>query len=188
MEKMKDIDIRKPLIEKIIRQNKSHNYRIIPEMSICDGFSRVDIAVANGKLCGYEIKSDADTLDRLPQQQEFYNKTFDKMYIVVGPKYQSIIETLVPDWWGIYVANYNKSGNIYFKQIRKAHVNKNISAEALLELLWKDEISTLLKNNQIKGISSKNRRMLRKIAIENLSLRKIKEYTRETLKLREDWR
>lgn len=165
-----------------------HDFRIIPEMAVCDGFSRVDIAVANGKLCGYEIKSDADTLERLPQQQEFYNKTFDKMFIVVGPKYESVIESYIPEWWGIYVAYYDKKNNIKIKTQKKAHINKNLCAESLLELLWRDEIVTLLKINGFNGLSSKNRRILRQIAIENLSLSQIKNYTRETLKRREDWR
>ena len=188
MEKMRDIDIREPLMKKLIKQNMEHDFRIIPEMAVCDGFSRVDIAVANGKLCGYEIKSDADTLERLPQQQEFYNKTFDKMFIVVGPKYESVIESYIPEWWGIYVAYYDKKNNIKIKTQKKAHINKNLCAESLLELLWRDEIVTLLKINGFNGLSSKNRRILRQIAIENLSLSQIKNYTRETLKRREDWR
>lgn len=185
---MKDIDIREPLIEKIVKLNEGHDYRIIPEMAVCDGLSRVDIAVANGKLYGYEIKSDADTLERLPQQQEFYNKTFDKVFIVVGTKYESVIEEFIPDWWGIYVAYYDKRQNVLFKQKKKGRKNRTISAESLLELLWREEVENLLKKHNFKGLSGKNRRILRQIASDNLSLREIKEYTRETLKQRKDWR
>ena len=188
MSSMKDIDIREPFIEKIIKINEGHDYRIIPEMAVCDGMSRVDIAVANGSLYGYEIKSDADTLDRLPQQQEFYNKTFDKVYIVVGIKYESIIEEFIPDWWGIYVAYYDKKKNVMFKQKKRGRKNSDVNAESLLELLWRDEIENLLKNKGFKGLSSKNRRILRKIALDNLTLKEIKDYTRETLKIRKDWR
>ena len=116
MNKLKDNDIRIPLIKMLIAQNEGHDYRIIPEMAVCDGLSRVDIAVANGKLCGYEIKSDADTLERLDSQQKYYNQTFDKVYIVVGKKYENIISDYIPDWWGIYIAYYNKQCNVYFKE------------------------------------------------------------------------
>lgn len=188
MNNMKDIDIREPLIEKLIKLNEGHNYRIIQEMAICDGLSRVDIAVANGKLYGYEIKSDADTLDRLPQQQEFYNKTFDKVFIVVGSKYKSIIQEYIPDWWGVYVAYYDKEENILFKLKKRGRKNNGISAESLLELLWRDEIENLLKLHGFKGLSGKNRRILRQIALNNLSLKIIRDYARETLKTRKDWR
>lgn len=185
---MKDIDIRKPLIEKIAQWNEGHNYRIIPEMAVCDGLSRVDIAVANGNLYGYEIKSDADTLERLPLQQEFYNKTFDKVFIVVGTKYQSVIEQYIPDWWGVYIASYDRNQNVCFKQKKRGRKNNAISAEALLELLWREEIESLLKQHGFKGLSGKNRRILRRMAAESLSLKEIRNYTRETLKQRKDWR
>lgn len=188
MPKMKDVDIRKPLIEKLIAQNEGHDYRIIPEMAICDGKSRVDIAVANGKLCGYEIKSDADTLERLSSQQNYYDKTFDKMYIVVGQKYEDIIGEHIPDWWGIYIAYYDKNNSISFKEKKRGRLNKKICSESLLELLWREELEQFLKNNGFRSLSGKNRRILRKMVVENISPKVIKDYTRETLKKREEWR
>lgn len=188
MQKMRDIDIRGPLIQKLNIQNNGHDYKIIPEMTICDGMSRVDVAVANGNLCGYEIKSDADTLERLESQKEYYNKTFDKVFIVVGEKYQGIILDYVPDWWGVYIAYYDKNNNVCFKEKKRGRKNRNISAESLLELLWRDEIEKLLKEHGFKSLSKKNRRVLRKIAMENIPLSTIRNYTRESLKNREKWR
>ena len=188
MKVLRDIDIREPLIERLNAQNAGHNYRVISEMGICDGLSRIDVAVANGRLCGYEIKSDADTLDRLPAQQEYYNKTFDKVTIVVGEKYKEQITQYVPDWWGIYVAQHKKSGKVILTEKRRGRQNKSVTAEALLELLWKEELDTLLKTHGLKGVSGKNRRILRKIAAEKLKLSEIKEFTRETLKERKAWR
>ena len=59
---LKDNDIRVTLIDELNRINAQHDYRIIEELAVCDGEARVDVAVANGRLCGCEIKSDADTL------------------------------------------------------------------------------------------------------------------------------
>lgn len=188
MLRMKDIDIRKPLLQKLDSQNQGHSYKIIPEMAVCDGISRVDVAVANGNLYGYEIKSDADTLDRLASQQECYNKTFDKVFIVVGPKYQDIISQYIPDWWGIYVAYYTKENQIELKERKRGRKNREVSSEALLELLWRDELEILLKQHGIKSLSGKNRRILRKLAIEKIAFDDIRNYTRETLKTRKEWR
>lgn len=188
MQRMRDVDIRNPLLVKLECQNAGHDYRIIPEMAVCDGLSRVDIAVANGSLYGYEIKSDADTLERLPLQAEYYNKTFDKVFIVVGEKYRNAIENYVPDWWGIYIASYNKRNNVEIKEIRRAKKNHEVCAEALLELLWREEVEGLLKSQGFKSLSGKNRRVLRKMAINNISLPIIRDYTRESVKQRKEWR
>lgn len=185
---LNDKKIREVLIEKLNRVNLGHEFRIINELGICDGNARVDIALANGRLCGYEIKSDMDTLERLPGQVEAYNKTFDKITIVVGNKFKDRIENYVPEFWGIEVAYINKFGNISIKKLRSAKPNKNIESKALLELLWREELKILLLNHGIKGISNINKRKLRDIAIETIPLKDIKSFTLETIKSREGWR
>lgn len=185
---LKDKDIRIALVEEIIKLNKNNNYRIVEELAVCDGDARVDVALINGKLCGYEIKSDRDTLERLPNQVNAYNKTFDMITIVVGEKYQDTILEEVPSWWGIKVAYKNKSDKVNIKDIRIADLNKEVDVHSILELLWKDEILNLLKYKGIKGLSNKNRRKLRDIAVKTISPYELKEYTREILKTREGWR
>ena len=184
---LKDNDIRVTLIDELNRINAQHDYRIIEELAVCDGNARVDVAVANGRLCGYEIKSDADTLERLSLQQQCYDKTFDTVSIVVGKKFKDSIEECIPNYWGIYVV-YEYAGNCKIERKRAAKVNKNIEANSLLQLLWKEEIIKLLRNAGIKGISGKNRRLLRQIVIDNFTLKEIRDYTRETIKSRQNWR
>jgi hypothetical protein len=185
---LKDKDIRTILIKEITKSNRGNDYRLVEELAVCDGDARVDIALINGKLCGYEIKSDRDTLGRLPKQVKAYNRTFDIMTIVVGEKYREMIEEKVPSWWGIKVAYKDNSNKVYIENIRPASFNDDVDARSVLELLWRDEILELLKNKGIRGLSNKNRRMLRDIAIETIPPSEIKEYTREILKIREDWR
>lgn len=188
---LKDFEIRQALIRQIEKENQRHknsSYRIIEELSVCDGEARVDIAVANGRLCGYEIKSDADTFDRLPNQISCYNTTFDKMTIVVGKKYTDKVKDVVPEWWGIKIAYINKFGNVSITNIRSPKVNKELNAYRLTQLLWKEEMLNILKENNIKGISNKSRYRLREIASEQISLNEIKDYVRDTIKARTNWR
>ena len=185
---LKDFEIREALIKKLQKQNASHNHRIVSELAICDGNARADVVVANGKLCGYEIKSDVDSLNRLNSQMNAYNSTFDRNYLVVGEKYIYIAEKVIPPWWGIYLASRNKKGHITLTQKRNAYANKFVKSESLLELLWKDELVTLLSKHGFKGISKKNKRALRKLITDNLPLKLIKEFTIETIKRRENWR
>ena len=48
----------------------------VNELGLNHGRFRADIAVMNGKLVGYEIKTDQDTLVRLPAQIDGYNEVF----------------------------------------------------------------------------------------------------------------
>ena len=68
---------------------------IVEELGIRQGAARVDVAVVNGSLHGYEIKSARDTLERLPKQSELYSSVFDTITLVtaenhlMGPKCDS---------------------------------------------------------------------------------------------------
>jgi hypothetical protein len=183
-----DFDIRAKLIEKINKENSGTKYRVIEELVICDGLARADIAVANGILHGYEIKSDHDSLERLSNQIGCYDKTFDKITIVVGTKYADKIQDYVPKHWGIEVAYLNRYENISIKRIRACKVNKQISLTNLLDLLWNPEIKSYLKEYRIRGYSNKDRAGLKEMAINNIPFKNLRDYTRETLKTRTGWR
>ena len=185
---LKDVDIRIAMLDYLHRSNPGKGVRIISEFGICDGFSRADIAVAGKELCGYEIKSDADDLARLPFQVDFYGKTFDKAAIVVGKQYIDSIAKNVPWWWGIYYAERSAEGRVIIYEVRAGARNRNVDTMALLELLWRDELYTLLKQNSVKGISGKNRRILRQMALENINADVIKSYVLNTIKTRKNWR
>ena len=186
---LNDKDIRDVLIEKLTKSNKNHDYRIINELGLCDGEARADIAGANGKLCGYEIKSDRDTLERLSNQIKAYNATFDRITIVVGEKFEHKILSIVPEFWGVEVAYMNRFGRVSIKKVRTPTQNTTIEGESLLELLWKDELKNLLIQQGIdKGLSGKNKKTLKEMAIKNVSFKVIRNYTRETLKSRQGWR
>lgn len=185
---LKDIDIRIALIKKLSDINRNHNYRIIEEMSVCDGQARVDVAVANGRLCGYEIKSDADTLERLPTQKVFYDKTFDTITIAVGQKYIDVIAEYIPEHWGIYEARISKHNKISLALVRRPRKNKDVDIMSLLDLMWKDEIVQLLQENNIKCSSRKSKQQLCDDVIQSISFEKIRNFTRETLKTRQHWR
>jgi hypothetical protein len=51
---------------------------LIEELGLRRGLVRVDIAVVNGLLHGYEIKSDRDSLRRLAKQVDVYSAVLDR--------------------------------------------------------------------------------------------------------------
>lgn len=78
--------------------------RIVEEMGVWSGTVRIDMAVINGEITGIELKSDCDTLDRLPFQAQVYSKVFDRIIIVVGEKHAEKAFDSVPSWWGFTTA------------------------------------------------------------------------------------
>ena len=124
----------------------------------------------------------------MPFQVDFYSKTFDRASVVVGKQYIDGIEKNVPIWWGIYLAERNEAERVTIKEVRAPAKNPSFSPMALLELLWRDELYALLKQNGVTGISGKNRRILRQMAVEKLDANVIKSYVLTTIKTRKNWR
>src|SRR4051812_39679450 len=98
-----DLKIRQTLIEYVGQQYADHPAKIIEEFSVCDGAARVDLAAINGVMHGFEIKSDLDSLTRLPHQMELYSSVFDKITLVVGTTHLYHAFHMIPDWWGVIV-------------------------------------------------------------------------------------
>jgi hypothetical protein len=70
---MRDRDVREAVLERLAAEHAGDaDTHIVQEMGVWSGVARIDIAVINGELCGYELKSDRDTLERLPRQMEYY--------------------------------------------------------------------------------------------------------------------
>jgi hypothetical protein len=66
---MRDSDVRRAVKSWLAAEYAfDDDTRIVEEMGVWSGSVRIDIAIINGSLSGYELKSDRDTLDRLPHQ------------------------------------------------------------------------------------------------------------------------
>ena len=77
-----DRDIRKALLESLRSEHaEDPSTLILQELAVCDGSARVDVAVLNGSLAGFEIKSERDSLNRLESQIENYARCFDSLTI-----------------------------------------------------------------------------------------------------------
>lgn len=186
---MYDRNIRTALKKRLILYHDAEpNTLILDELGVCKGTSRVDIAVVNGLLTGYEIKGDFDTLTRLPLQSVAYGRVFDKVTIVAGSLHVEKVMEAVPDWWGIEVVTGDSSG-MEFTTVREGELNHNVDPYALSQLLWRDEVlETLCERGLDKGVKSKPREILWKRLADSVSLDEIGELVRMRLKMRTDWR
>lgn len=185
---MKDIDIRQELHSNYLSHFAyDSNARIIDELGLCQGSFKIDVAVINGSLVGYEIKSEQDTLYRLDAQMNAYNKVFDYINIIVNDKHLKAIEDKVPIYWGI-ISVKKFGGDLKLITERKAERNTNTNAFELCQLLWKEEALDLLRIEKLdKGMKSKSRKEIWEKISTCLSKDKINEYVRIYIKKR-TWR
>lgn len=172
------------------RHARDKKVKIIEELGIWHGKSRIDIAVINGIMHGYEIKSDQDTLQRLPEQINIFNSVFNKITLVVGKKHLYEAIKIVPEWWGIMLAktnNYNNSVKFYL--IRKEEFNKEQDGVSVAKFLWKSEaIRILEKNGKANGFYSKPRKLIYEKVAEVLDQKNLNKEVRETIFFRTNWR
>lgn len=184
------------LIRSALKKNLENIYvkdihaKIIEELGITHGAARIDIAVVNGILHGYELKSDLDTLCRLPEQIRIYNSVLDKITLVVGKNHLHEAIKIIPDWWGIVIAKIvNPSGVVSFYDIREANENPLRDSVAIAKLLWRVEALNILeKNQQAKDVRSKPRREIYERLAMVLDQSTLRAEVREHLLFRVNWR
>jgi hypothetical protein len=185
-----DITIRHALIKFLHNKHlKDKKVRIFEELGVKNGHGRIDIAVINGIIHGYEIKSDQDTLQRLPEQIKLFSSVFDKMTLVVGKTHLYNAIKIIPDWWGIVTAKNNENNSIRFNTIREPGVNNNQSKVSVAQLLWKQEAIKILEEiNEATGLYSKPRNIIYETISKKISKKVLNKKVREILFFREDWR
>lgn len=186
-----DSDIRKALVNLLrsMPDFMSDDTLVIHELDVCGGVSRIDLAVINGKLHGFEIKSERDNLERLPLQMENYNRIFNTMTIVTTHKHIDGVMSIIPDWWGVVIAE-DSDNDVSLYVEHEPSFNPNIDKFRLAQLLWRDELLELLveKLGSTKGLRSKTRRELARLVSQYLDLDELESSVRITLKGRPDWK
>lgn len=190
MRKTTDQDIRKALLEKVISEHVTNpDTLVIEELGLDRGSCRVDVAVVNGHLHGYEIKSASDTLDRLPGQEATYSKVLDRASLVVSENHIDKAIPLIPDWWGVRAVSVGPRGAVNIRLVRPSNLNPSICPESLAGLLWRDELVALLVEADVqKKALRANRSELCKIVASKIPLRSLRSHVRACLKSRTTWR
>jgi len=164
--------------------------KIFEEFGVQHGIARIDIAIINDIIHGYEIKSDKDTLDRLSKQMNEYNAVFDKITLIVGRRYLYSAINMIPDWWGIKVAKIDNKNKVVFYNIREAEKNPEQIGIYIARLLWREEALRILEEkNKAKGFRSKSRDLIYKRLVSILDIETLKEQVKYTLLFsRKNWR
>lgn len=185
-----DADIRSALHAKRLRRAKSHpDTLVIDELGLAHARSRIDVAVINGCIHGYEIKSAKDNLDRFAVQIDIYRQTLQKLTLVVAPKHVADIMSRAPEWCGVIAAEPGPRGGINFQVLRNAAANPEINPVMMAHLLWRDEVIEILEQ---AGYTPKDlrrpRKQLYEMLCEAMTLREITASIRAFMAQRQTWR
>ncbi len=190
---MRDAEIKRALRAGPLRAYRDDpETRIVEELGLFQGFSRIDVAVINGSLHGFEIKSECDSLRRLPNQIAAYGAIFDTLTAVVSPKHLRGVVRLLPPWWGVLVVRASGSPQAcpQWECVRSAVQNQTADITALVQLLWRDEAAGLLVAHGVKPSSLvfKPRRLLWKELCSAVPETELRAEIRTMLKVRPHWR
>lgn len=189
---MRDSDVRRAVLSWLEGEHahEREHTRIVEEMGVWSGSVRIDVAVINGSLSGYELKSDRDTLERLPFQRDLYGRVFDFVHLIVGTRHAKEAVALVPEWWGIHVATMC-NGVVELHPDLNHVAKRNPSPEPYLvaQLLWKDEALRVLEAFDLaKGWRSKRIKLIHQRLAAELPFDELQEHVRAALKARPlDW-
>lgn len=180
---MRDTDVRQAVRSYLSELHKDDDTtKVVEEMGLWAGTVRIDIAVINGELSGFELKSDRDTLERLPAQADIYSRVFDRVTLVAGARHLEKSMALVPVWWGVIGADW-LDGHVELRQVRSETQNPGIEAYFVAELLWKEEAVALLEEYDLaKGWRSKPIREVHMRLAAELAIDDLRDGVRQALK------
>lgn len=183
-----DIDIRLALDERLQRKHGNDpNVLIRHELGVDMGNRRIDLAVLNGHLAGWEIKSDRDTLLRLPEQADAFSKVMDYLTIVTTAKYLDRCAEMLPKTWGLQEAIKGPRG-VRIVNRRAPRLNRHTDSFAIAQLLWREEALEELKlRGEARGLSSKPRYTIWQRLSEVVPKKELRSIVLSRLKRRQEW-
>jgi hypothetical protein len=183
---VRDADIRQILSAHLREQHCSDASTVFrDELGICAGKARVDFAVINGELSGYEIKSDQDSLGRLPRQVESYSRVLDRATLVTTERHLERASRIIPEWWGIILTPSNSTK---LQVLRESELSPNLDAFSIAQLLWRDEALQELKiRGAARGLSNRARHYVWRALIAEIEIDELRVITRRQLTERLPW-
>ena len=185
-----DPEIREALHRKTLRGlHGRSDTLVIDELGLAHAKARIDVAVINGCVHGFEIKSASDNLARLPQQLALYEECLEKLTIVCAERHVVAVRGLAPRWCGILEVKKGPRGGIEFAELRKAIKNPHVQAHRLAHLLWRSEAVALLSRlNAPSEVLRAPRKTLYETLAAMLSVEEITAFIKELMVSRPDWR
>lgn len=109
-----------------------------------------DVVILNGTSTVYEIKSEYDSLDRLPNQIKAYSECFDNIYVVTHSSHINGLNNILPSYVGIIELTQRYT----LRTIKKASSNRDkVNPISIFDSLRRDEYLKII-NYHFGGLPS----------------------------------
>lgn len=181
-----DPEIRKLLLPELSSHHDGGQNLVIEELGLNRGDARIDVALVNGALSGYEIKSERDSLRRLKNQICIYSQVLDFVTVVAATRHLSPLERWLPSWWGITVVDPKSRA---LRVVRPAEQNQCIRPASLVQLLWRKEALKFLErigSGILRQRATKSQ--IWSQILNTASVDEIRTEVRSALASRQNWR
>jgi hypothetical protein len=132
---MDENGIKAAVLTRIRRDARGNTLPVVTSEFLLNGTGiRADLAVLDGCFYGVEIKSEADTLKRLPSQMEGYARYFDRTLLIVAAKHLHGLRGI-----NLHGAEVWRQEELTDWQLHAAGEQRRISGHWLQHLLTADE-------------------------------------------------
>lgn len=185
---MRDTDVRPALVGAIARQMGQRRHVLVPEVDIRWSIpARLDALLVSNRICGFEIKSDVDSLTRLPRQVEAYGAVVERAVLVVGERHLAAARELVPDWWNIWAARW-QDDTVRIRKARGGRLNPSLSALAVTSFMTREDLVAALRSRGRARLSAYSVDDLREHLTSEAGAQQTIKLARTSMLARPDWR
>lgn len=175
-------DIKLAVIAHLERTSALQDGVVINELPVANWSRRADLAVANGKLQAFEIKSDFDSLRRLDGQIALFATRFDKVVLVTTNRFISSALERLPAFVEIWEAS-RQGQEVRLRVVRRGQTREIKSRHILSSYLQKSEIASFIRSTGNVVPQNASRDEMEKI-LETLPVSKLRLYVLSRLKQR----
>jgi hypothetical protein len=155
---------------------------VINELPVANWSRRADLAVANGKLQAFEIKSDFDSLRRLDAQIALFATRFDKVVVVTTSRFLSSALERLPPFVEIWEAA-RRGSEIDLRVVRRGQIREIKNRHILASYLQKSEIASFIRSNSLEAPPNASRDQLEEI-LNVLPISRLRQFVFSRLKQR----
>jgi hypothetical protein len=174
--------IKAAVIDRLLKSGALDDAVLINEMVYANWTRRADLAVANGHLHAFEIKSDFDSLRRLEGQIAVYLERFDKLTLVVASKFLDEVLASVPSRVAVWNVFEDKS-DVKISVVRAGRQEKIENHDVLIGYLLRDELYHFLTARKLVVRRTDSRTHLVTLA-RTQPLSSLRAYVLQALKAR----
>lgn len=185
---VRDLDLRLALATFIGDQYRDQEHVLVPEVDITVSLpGRIDAILVADRIHGFEIKSDVDSLRRLPRQVEIYGPVLERATLIAGERYADAVAEIIPTWWAISTVRQSH-GQLRLVTRRRGRLNPDVQSYAVASFIPRDVLVDFLRARGFTRLSALAVDDLRLLLAESVPKSTVLTLARSTMMFRRDWR